>query len=131
MKSASKILFWAPRFICLAAILFISLFAFDSFSPNLSIWQQIQAFSIHLIPSFLLIIILYIAWKWELVGGILLLLVGLGLSPPVFLLNYNRNHSWSISLSIILLITFPFVVAGFLFILNYYRDKKRSANHLV
>lgn len=129
MLNSKLKLSWAPRIICIAAILFISLFALDSFTPNLSFWQQIQAFLIHLIPSLLLTAILIIAWKWELVGGVLLLSLGLGFSPPVFLLNYNRNHSWSDSLLIILLITFPFVIAGFLFVLSYYQNKKKTSGH--
>lgn len=122
------ILFWAPRLICIAAILFISLFAADAFSPHYTFWQQVQAFLIHMLPSFLLTAVLIIAWKWELIGGILLLIVGLGFTPPLFLLNYNRNHSLSISISIIMVITLPFIVAGFLFIVNYYRNKRRTLN---
>ena len=63
-----KIIHWLPRVLCILAILFISLFALDSFDPKLPASRQWQEFFMHLIPSFILIIILIIAWKWEWVG---------------------------------------------------------------
>jgi len=119
-----KIIHWAPRILCILAILFISLFALDSFAPQLTIWQQIEGFLLHLIPSFILLFFLVVAWKWELVGGIIFTVLGLGLSPLVFNMNYYMNHSVWMSLGIILIITIPFVVVGSLFILSYYLKKK-------
>lgn len=104
MKTSVKVLHWTPRIICILAILFISLFALDSFSPDLTIWQQIGAFLLHLIPSFVLIFVLIVAWKWEFIGGIIFTLIGLGFSPVIFLHNYKMNQSVWISLSIILFI---------------------------
>ena len=125
MKTPDKILYWAPRILCILAIAFISLFAADSFSPGLTIWQQLGAFFLHLIPSFILLILLLISWKWELVGGILFTAIGIGLSPVIFMQNYNRNHSIRMSLGIILLVSMPFVIVGILFIAGYYRKKRR------
>jgi hypothetical protein len=69
MENSIKIYYWLPRVLCILAILFISLFALDSFSPELTFWQQIAAFLMHLIPSFILTALLLIAWKWEYIGG--------------------------------------------------------------
>ena len=124
MKSNIKILHWTPRLICILAILFISLFALDSFSPDLTIWQQIGAFLIHLIPSFVLLAILIVAWKWEYIGGTIFIIIGLGPSPFIFKHNYDMNHSVGMSLGIILMITFPFVVVGVLFIISYFMKKR-------
>jgi hypothetical protein len=125
MKTSIKILHWTPRIICILAILFVSMFALDSFSPELTIWQQIGGFIIHLIPSFILLVFLLIAWKWELIGGIIFTIIGVGMSPFVFLLNHNRNHfSIGASLVVVLLITFPFVIVGILFIWSHYMKKK-------
>ena len=124
MKPSIKILHWAPRIVCILAILFISMFAADSFSPELTFWQQIGGFIMHLIPSFILIAILIIAWRWEYIGGIIFIVIAIGLSPFVFMLNYNRNHSVGISIGIILAITFPFVVVGILFIINHFMKKR-------
>ena len=124
MNKTLSILHWTPRIICILAILFVSMFALDAFEPGLSIWQQIGGFLIHLIPSFVLLTFLIISWKWEYVGGILFAIIGLGLSPFVFMLNYRMNHSILQSLFIILVITIPFFVVGILFILSHFIKKK-------
>ena len=59
-------------------------------------------------------------------GGILFALVGIVLSPFVYMLNYHRTHSVWISLMIILMITFPFILVGVLFIVSYFQKKKRE-----
>jgi hypothetical protein len=124
MKTSIRLFHWLPRIICILAILFISLFATDAFTPGLTIWQQLGAFFIHLIPSFILLALLIVAWKWEFIGGIIFTVIGLGLSPFVFMLNYKRNHSIGMSLGIILMITIPFVVVGILFFMSHNMKKK-------
>ncbi len=124
MKTSTKLLHWIPRIICILAILFVSIFAADAFAPGLSIWQQLLAFVIHLVPSFVLLALLVIAWKWELTGGIVFTIIGLGLSPFIFFKNYQMNHSVGLSLGIISMINMPFVIVGILFIVSYYRKKK-------
>ena len=124
MKKSIRVFHWLPRIICILAILFVSLFALDAFSPELTIWQQIGGFLMHLIPSFILLAFLLVAWKWEYIGGIIFIIIGLGLSPYIYMLNYNRNHSVGMSLGIILTITFPFVIVGILFIISHFMKKK-------
>ena len=87
MKKSIKVYHWLPRVIGILAILFISLFALDSFTAEISVWQQIIGFFIHLIPSFILLIFLIIAWKWEYTGGVIFILIGLVFSPIVFAIN--------------------------------------------
>lgn len=125
MKISYKLLHWLPRIISLLAIMFISMFALDAFDPQKTIWQQISAFLIHLIPSFILIIFLVIAWKKEFIGGILFILVSVGFSPFIFIHNYNMNQSIWMSLLVILTITIPFLIAGILFIISH-RVKKKN-----
>ena len=118
---------WTPRIICIIAILFVSIFAFDAFDTCCTIWDKIAAFLMHMIPSFVLLIVLLIAWKFEFVGGILLTIIGLVLSPIIFIHNYHMNDSVWMSLGIILTITFPFIVTGILFIISHYKKKKMKA----
>jgi len=121
-----KTIHWLPRILCILAILFISMFALDSFAPELTFWQQILGFLIHLIPSYILIIFLIVAWKWELIGGMIFMILGFGFMPFIYTMNYHMNHSVWISLSIILAINFPFVVVGGLFILSHFLKKKQA-----
>ena len=129
MKTSVKVIYWAPRILCILAILFISMFAMDAFDPRLTIIQQIEGFIIHLIPTYILIALLIVSWKWELIGGIIFLLIGLGFSPFIFIHNYHMNHSIGMSLFIILMINIPFALVGILFIISHY--KKGRVEHTI
>lgn len=129
MKKSIKLIHWLPRVICILAILFVSLFALDSFGYELTFWQQIGGFLIHLIPSFVLTAVLIIAWKWENIGGIIFLIIGIGLSPFLFKENFDNNESVWMSLGIILAITFPFIVVGVLFVLSHFVKKKNQVTN--
>lgn len=126
MKTSIKIIHWAPRILCILSILFISIFAADAFESGHTIWQQLANLFMHLIPTFILTALLFIAWKWEYIGGILFIIIGIATSPFIFMINYNRNH-FPISQCIvtILMINFPFVVVGILFIISHYMKKKQ------
>jgi len=125
MKTSTKALFWAARILCILAILFISLFTLDSFASDQTFWQNTAAFLMHLIPSFVLLAILIIAWKWEKVGGIILTIFGIAFSIFIFVFNYERNHfPVMICLLQTLMVAIPFVLAGILFILSHSRKKK-------
>jgi len=120
----TKVLYWLPRVLGIIAILFVSLFALDSFESSLTFWQQIGAFIMHLIPSFVLLTVLLIAWKWKNIGGIIFVLIDLGFTPFVFINNYRMNHSYWMSLGVIAMITLPFILTGILFITDHYYIKK-------
>lgn len=128
MKTSSKILQWTPRILCILAILFISLFALDSFSSELNLWQNIGSFLMHLIPSLVLLAILIIAWKWENIGGIILIIVGVAFSILVFNINYSQRHFtlWQ-SIRNVSMLCLPFVLSGILFIVSHIRNKKENS----
>jgi len=131
MKTTTKILFWIPRILCIAAILFISLFSLDAFEPGKPFGEQILAFIIHLVPSFILIAMLVVAWKWELIGGVIIMATGIGFTPFIFINNFNHNHSFWMSLSIILVITVPFILTGALFIISHFVRRKEAKKVLM
>ena len=117
MKSYG-VLYWLPRILIILAIFIVGLFALDSFSPGHTFWQNLVSFLMNLIPAFILIIILIIAWKWERAGGIILTILGIVFSILVFNLNFRRNHSVSASLLIVLIVCIPTLVAGILFLIS-------------
>ena len=123
----SKVVYWTPRLLCIIAILFISLFSLDAFAPGLTLWQQLGAFFMHMIPSFVLTALLAYAWRNEKSGGIIFLLIGLIFSPLIFNWNYRMNNSVWISLGIIAAITLPFVVVGILFLMHHSMKAKKSS----
>jgi len=126
MKIRAKAFFWAPRILGILAILFISMFALDAFQSDMTIWEQLRDFLMHLIPSFILLAILLIAWKWQLIGGIIFVAIGLVLTPIIYIHNYNMNGSVWMSLWIILIITFPFILIGILFIVGHKINKNQA-----
>ena len=124
MKISTRVLYWLPRIICIIGILFISMFSIDALNSELTIWQQILSLSMHLIPSFVLILLLLLSWKRELIGGIIFMIIGLGFSPIIFIHNFKMNQSIWMSLGVISVITIPFAIVGVLFIVSHYRKKK-------
>ena len=125
MRTSIKMIYWIPRILCILAIAFISLFAADAFTPELPLFQQILGLFMHLIPSFILASLLIIAWKRELLGGIIFALIGIVASPFIYLLNHNRNHfTITQSLFVVLMITFPFILVGVLFVIGHFLKKK-------
>jgi hypothetical protein len=131
MNNLTKITHWTPRVLCILAILLVSMFALDAFEPGQTIWHQLLAFIIHMIPSFILIAVLIFAWKWEKTGGLLFLIVGFVFGVFLFRINYRHNHNLWTTVSIIMAMAFPFVLSGVLFILSHYlknRDLKEEKN---
>jgi len=120
------LLHWAPRVLTILAILFVSMFSLDAFQAGIPFKQQILDWLMHMIPSFLLIIVLLIAWKWENIGGIIFLSLGLAFTPYLFWGNYSHNHSIWLSLLIILTVTFPFILVGVLFMLSHHTKRKAA-----
>jgi cytochrome bd-type quinol oxidase subunit 2 len=125
MKTSTKVLYWTARILCILTILFVSLFALDSFSSERTFWQNTTAFLVHLFPSIVLLALLIIAWKWEKTGGIILTIIGLAFSIFIFVFNYKRNHFPVMTCLLqTFAVAFPFVLAGTLFILSHFRKKK-------
>jgi hypothetical protein len=104
-----KITYWLPRALAILYILFLALFALDVFNGE-SPWQeQALGFLIHLIPTFVLLLVLLVAWKYELVGGALFLALSVlmwSLLNNPFLVN--------------LMLVGPALLVGSLFSLSYW-----------
>jgi len=107
-------------------ILFISMFAFDSFSPENTLGQNLLGLLMHLLPSLGLLILLLVAWKWELVGGIIFTLAGVAWSIFVYWINFKRTGSAGKALFVVLTLALPLIITGILFIMNHYKGKKED-----
>ena len=112
---------WALRILLILTILLWGTFSLDVFSEGYNFWETIGAFLIHNIPSFVMIIVLVIAWKHENAGGILLMAVVLAF---VIFFTWKRGE---LMMGTLILVSIPFLI-GALFVLNYYvfGNKKRS-----
>jgi hypothetical protein len=71
MKSVSKrLLYWVPRILTMLFAVFVSVFALDVFDEHLSFGPLMLALFLHLIPTFVLLIGLVLAWRWEWIGAV-------------------------------------------------------------
>ena len=68
--TSRRLLFWTPRVLCIAFALFLSLFALDVFGQGLGFWKTLSALMIHLIPTFIVVALLAVAWRREWIGAV-------------------------------------------------------------
>ncbi len=111
-KRGSKHLTWGLRIFLILATLFFMMFSFDVFSEGYSFWKTILAFLMHNIFTFALLIILYVAWQWEHIGGILLIGIGIFM---IFFFGGPLNLMYGTWI----MIGLP-ILTGTLFLCNYY-----------
>ena len=70
-KTSHKFLFRFPRIAAIVFILFISMFALDIFWNGYTFWQTVVGLFMHLIPTWILIIVLILSRrKYPLIGAI-------------------------------------------------------------
>ncbi len=104
-----KILYWFPRILAILSILFMLMFSLDSFGGDSPLGKQVLGFLVHNIPAFVLIIALVFAWKNEVLGGVIFILLFFALG--IFFKSFTRNSGS-------LLIIIPFLLTGIMFILH-------------
>jgi len=112
-----RILFWTQRILAILAILFMMLFSMDCFEGSYSFKEQLICFGMHNIPASIVVLVLIIAWKWELAGGILFLMAAL--AGSFFFRAFSGNPG-------VLIILLPFVISGILFILHEVLVRKKN-----
>lgn len=64
----ARAIYWAPRLAAILIAFFIGLFSLDVFEMEASPLELLGGFLMHNIPSFILIVLLVIAWKRPAVG---------------------------------------------------------------
>ena len=113
-----RLLFWTPRVLGILFAGFLSVFALDVFSEGYGVWTTIGALLLHLIPTYIVIIVLIVAWRREWVGAILFI----GLAVLWVGWAWGR-FPWVAYV----VMSGPLLVAGILFLLNWiYRAELRS-----
>ena len=63
-----KVIHWAPRVASIMIIFFMSLFSLDVFGMGSSLLEELGGFLMHNIPSFVMLVLLFFAWKRPAVG---------------------------------------------------------------
>lgn len=112
-------IYWLPRVLTIIYILFLALFAFDVFEGDQSVWKKALGFLIHLVPNFVLIVILIISWKREWIAAILF---------SVLAIFYIVFFWGRFALGAYFAIAGPLFLTGILFLINWYQRKRDLAN---
>jgi hypothetical protein len=112
-----RTLFWAPRILSIVIIAFASFFALGVFDRHLGFWQAAYTLTICLIPSFVLIAVLILAWRWEWIGAAFYAAVGLFYLWAV--VDIMRPISLVVKLPRILKISGPAFLIAWLFLANW------------
>ena len=122
-EKTSKLVHWAPRILAILFLVFLAMFSLDVIQPGLSTGEIIRGLLMHNIPVFVLGILLIIAWKHEIVGGIAFLLAGLLYSGLMIPRAINSEAPWYHALSWILTIAGPAFLVGILFLVSGFSKK--------
>jgi len=121
-KVINRFVCWAPRILAILFLLYLAMFSLDIFDANYDFWGTVLGLFMHNIPVLVLLIVLIIAWKYELVGGIVFILAGL----LYIIVTIGRVDEWYIALSWSLTIAGPAFLIGILFLLNRYKKRKKG-----
>lgn len=111
-----RILRWTPRILSLLFVGFISLFALDVFGEYRG-WELILALFMHLLPSFVLLVAIALAWKYDILGAIVF--CGFAVLYIIWA-GLDRPWTWYA------LISGPATLVGILYFVNWLRLKRRK-----
>jgi hypothetical protein len=112
-----RILYWIPRIFTILAIIFMMMFSLDVIGEKVPLGKKLLGLLIHNIPAFILVVILIIAWKREILGGVLFIVAFIAAS--ILFRSFTGNPG---SLIVIL----PFLITGILFILHHLIYRRNS-----
>jgi hypothetical protein len=122
---ANRALYWAPRGLSILFLIFLSLFALDVFSEGRGFWQTLLALFIHLIPVFVLAIVVALAWRWEWIGA----LVYAGAAALYIYWMGAKPTPLSVRLGSIAVIAGPAIVIALLFLAGWLKHDELRAHH--
>lgn len=119
--STDRMVPWAPRVLAIIVVAFLSMFALDVFEEEKSPAARLPALLIHLVPSFLLIAVLLLAWRRPWLGAVLFGAAALG-----YAISVGSGHpDW------IAIISGPMLLTAALYFLSWVQVRRRpgSAAH--
>jgi hypothetical protein len=110
-----KALYFIPRIFTILAILFMGMFSLDAFAGTTTFGQKLLAFLMHNIAVLILTGILIVAWKRELLGGILFIVAAV--AGLIYFHSFTGNPGSIVVIG-------PFFLTGVMFILHHVMFRK-------
>lgn len=117
-----KLIFWTPRVLSILLIVFLAIFSLDVFDSNYGFWGTVLGLLIHNIPSFILLGILIISWKYEIISGVAFTLVGI--LYMISVVAREPVEPWYVSIALSLILVAPSFLIGILFVVGWFKKKK-------
>ena len=109
-KTLNKILFHSPRLLAIVFAIVLILISSDVFNDAvMTLGEKILSFSVKLISPVIIIAALIFAWKREMIGGLIFIILGIA----YILFGWNNFALWKLLISGSVLI-----FIGILFLLN-------------
>ena len=121
-KKVNRFIYWTPRILSIAFLLFLAMFSLDVFDMELGFWETVLGLFMHNVPVFILLIALLISWKHEIVGGVAFVLAGILYIIMIFMNVFRNSFEWYMVL-MVLTIAGPAFLIGILFIINWLKKK--------
>ncbi|MBK6776320.1 MAG: hypothetical protein IPG74_10945 [Flavobacteriales bacterium] len=115
MRSALPYLRWSARILGLLLTVFVGVFALDAFEPGAPPSEQALHFLLHSVPAIALLAIVLLAWRWPLIGGVILLALASGYG-----IRAIDHPGW------ILAISGPLAIVGSLFISTWFFQRNAT-----
>lgn len=106
---------WVPRILAILLAVFVCLFSFDVFGQGAGFWKTLAGFLIHNIPTFVLIALIVLSWRWPWTGGAGFIILGV----LYFIWSAGKGNTSTV-IGIL-----PLVV-GALFLLDWFLGKNNS-----
>jgi hypothetical protein len=113
-----RLLHWTPRVLGILFVAFLAIFALDVFDMGLGFWDTLVALTMHLLPNFVLLAIVILAWRWPWVGG-----VGFLGFAAVYIATF-RGFDW---LTYVLIAGIPTLI-GLLYLADWYVRRRPSVS---
>jgi hypothetical protein len=105
---SSQFLYWTPRALCILFACFLGVFAADVFREGSGFWETGVALLMHLIPVFIVLLVLVLAWRREWIGGVFFNVLGL-----YYFFSNLRHLGW------VVIVSGPLFLIGILFFVNW------------
>jgi hypothetical protein len=107
MQGKNKIFYWIPRILGIIMIVIFTLVAFMVYNQNNKL--------IHLLFAIAPVLTLVIAWKWEMIGGCLYILLAIAFALYI-----------DVGLGSFFLMILPVALTGILFLIQNWLDNKNN-----
>lgn len=105
--------FWTPRMFGVVFALLVGVFALNVFGAGYDLWETTVALFMHLIPSLLIVAMIAVTWRWELIGGALLL-------GAAFVIVIQFALGWGNDWTLYTTFVATLVLVAALFFVNYH-----------